>query len=128
MVQRYKFLPEAEEAIRACWCAMALSSEGEYVMHSDYAALLSHAKHLETRLNMATSFCVGLIREREVNIEARGEGKWCVYRGGYVLTRKGKWEYEPLPSSRTQSFYDNTRFTLEEAFERANAVIKEFRK
>jgi len=31
------------------------------------------------------------------------------------LNKKGKWEYEPMPSSRTDNFLKRCRFTLKEA-------------
>lgn len=41
--------------------------------------------------------------------------RWAVYRQGFVLTKGGKWVYEPIPSSRTDAFLKRTRFDLETA-------------
>ena len=41
---------------------------------------------------------------------------WAVAMGGFVWTKKGKWEVEPMPSSRTPAFLKRARFeTLEKA-------------
>ena len=45
--------------------------------------------------------------------------KWAVRRGGSCLSKKGEWVYEPLPSSRTESFYKRCRFDTFEAAESA---------
>lgn len=49
-----------------------------------------------------------------VRIEARdqkdGSRKWVVCQAGEVLNKKGHWEWEPLPSSRTDNFLQRTRF------------------
>lgn len=36
--------------------------------------------------------------------------KWAVKDGSNVLNKSGEWEYEPIPSSRTDTFIDRTRF------------------
>ena len=69
-------------------------------------------------LNMATCFQIS----EDINIEKRGETKWCVkYFGNSVVNRDLNRQYEPMPSSRTEEFIEATRFSLEEAFEIANA-------
>jgi hypothetical protein len=45
-----------------------------------------------------------------------GPDRWAIRRGGNALGRDGEFEYEPLPSSRTEKFYRKYRFaTVEEA-------------
>ena len=45
----------------------------------------------------------------------KGE-RWTVRRQGSVLNKSGRWEFEPLPSSRDDAFYKRCRFnTLEQA-------------
>ena len=42
--------------------------------------------------------------------------RWAVRRLSQCLSREGKWEYEPMPSSRDDAFYARCRFnTLEDA-------------
>jgi hypothetical protein len=51
-----------------------------------------------------------------LTIEKRGPGdSWAVIHHAYCLSRTGKWDYEPLPSSRTPTFLKRHRFTLAEA-------------
>lgn len=39
-----------------------------------------------------------------------GPAKWKVYKEGYCLAKSGDWEYEPMPSSRTDDFIERCRF------------------
>jgi hypothetical protein len=60
-------------------------------------------------------------------VEYRGDGKWAVNDCGFVLSRTGEWEYEPLPSSRTDDFIARCRFdNLEEAFEACRVAAKKW--
>jgi hypothetical protein len=46
----------------------------------------------------------------------RGSVGWSVEKNGSVLNKRGDWEHEPLPSSRTDEFFQATRFSaLDEA-------------
>lgn len=54
-----------------------------------------------------------------MHIEKRGPGAWVISSGATVLNRNNAWEFEPLPSSRTAAFIERTRFSLEEALQRA---------
>lgn len=58
----------------------------------------------------------------QCRVEARGQGWWVVTNGGAVLNKDGQWEYEPLPSSRTDEFLARTRFTLSEAVKEARGI------
>jgi hypothetical protein len=49
----------------------------------------------------------------KVLIEARdgfNGRKWAVTYRDYVLSKRGRWEYEPRPSSRTGAFLKRTRY------------------
>ena len=51
---------------------------------------------------------------------------WAVRRmGGWCLNKKGGWEYEPMPSSRTAAFFKRCRWPTPEAaylvWEKVNA-------
>lgn len=49
---------------------------------------------------------------------------YAIRQAGAVFTRNAKWEFEPIPSSRTDAFIQRARFnTWEEA---ANLIIKHF--
>lgn len=55
-----------------------------------------------------------------LRVEYRGPGDaWAVLHHAFCMSRGGKWDYEPLPSSRTDHFKKMHRFPLEEAIERA---------
>lgn len=58
-----------------------------------------------------------------LSIEFRDKDKWAICDGGLVLANDNEWEYEPLPSSRSDEFKARTRYTLDEAFNRAEAYI-----
>ena len=66
------------------------------------------------------------VREREIiRVVWRGPGdRWAISDGGNVLNRKGRWEYEPLASSRTEAFRRRTRFSRDEAVHRALAFLR----
>lgn len=36
--------------------------------------------------------------------------KWTILQGGACFNKQGKWEYEPMPSSRTDEFIERTRW------------------
>lgn len=68
------------------------------------------------------------IRVDNVFIEQRkqrdGSIKWVVIKGGNVLNRNGYWEYEPMPSSRSDKFISETRYdTVQEAIDYYNNRI-----
>jgi len=52
----------------------------------------------------------------EIRIEERGQmngtTRWAVCRMGYCLNRRGRWDYEMLPSSRTDRWIAGHRFDL----------------
>jgi len=53
-----------------------------------------------------------------------GSALWAVRHGGHVLATDGRWEHEPLPSSRTPAFLARCRFpTLSAAWTAAKAAI-----
>ena len=41
---------------------------------------------------------------------ADGPPRWAIRQKGFCLNKKGKWEYEPLPSSRTEAFFKRCRW------------------
>ena len=73
-------------------------------------------------LSLATQFTLHVPGRGEIIIEKRGENSWAISDRFDVLDRNGNWRYEPLPSSRTEEFIAETRFTLEDAFERALGI------
>jgi hypothetical protein len=51
-------------------------------------------------------------RRHRVFIEKRGVGRWvCTTGTGDALNGYGEFEYEPLPSNRSDEFIHRTRFT-----------------
>jgi len=60
-----------------------------------------------------------------ITVAWRNEGQWAVCWMGDCLNRRGEWEYESIPSSRTKAFFKRCRFSEEEALRRAlDAVDK----
>lgn len=55
-------------------------------------------------------------KQKYIYIESRGKDAWAVCEMGEVLNSSGDFEYESMPSSRTDEFINRTRFkTVEEA-------------
>jgi hypothetical protein len=60
-----------------------------------------------------------------VKAEWRGPGdRWAITRLGYCLSVRGKWDEEPLPSSRTEHFKIRHRFSFQEAMERLAPALE----
>ena len=57
-----------------------------------------------------------------VTVEWRGEGRWAVKWAGRCLSVDGRWDYESIPSERTDEWLATHRFTCDEALERAKQV------
>jgi len=70
---------------------------------------------------------IGYLTVERVNTSKDGKN-WAVRcRGGLCLSKRGKWEYEPMPSSRTGAFKKRCRFdTAREAMTAADKVKKPF--
>lgn len=52
--------------------------------------------------------------------------KWAVRKHGSCLDKNGEWEYEPMPSSRTDEFYARCRFeSLQDAVNAYNKNMSE---
>lgn len=66
-------------------------------------------------------------RPSPVFVEARGSDKWAIIYEGACLNKSGDWVREGLPSSRTPDFLAETRFSLDDALERAQAVYKQLK-
>lgn len=48
---------------------------------------------------------------RHVQVAKRGTDAWAIIGdGGHCLAHDGEWEYEPLPSSRTEEFFERCRW------------------
>lgn len=50
-----------------------------------------------------------------IKVEWRGTGLWAVTNGGACYNTLGEWEVEPMPSSRTEDFFERCRYPLDEA-------------
>ena len=75
------------------------------------------------RLNHVTQFSFGP-RDDQVHIVLVNDDKeqWAIRRNGFVFNRNGKWEYEPMPSARTDEFIERTRFDLESAWKQVEGM------
>lgn len=58
----------------------------------------------------------------EVAVEWRSEDQWAVMWHSRCLSKSGKWDFEPLSSSRTTRWKNNHRFSFEEAMKRAKEI------
>lgn len=60
-------------------------------------------------------------------LQPDGSSRWAIRSGGNVLNRDGEWELEPMPSSRTDDFFDRCRWpSLAEAVAFARQTLAEF--
>ena len=83
-------------------------------------------EEMQARLDCATQFLVGATpKHGRVFVETRGSGAWVVSNGSAVLNSDDEWEWEPMPSGRDADFIARTRLSLEDAFARARAALKE---
>jgi hypothetical protein len=84
---------------------------------SQYEVSLLPPDHLDHHL-----FCVEVHRAPQMS----GVEWWAVRRMGRCLSRRGVWEHEPLPSSRTDAWLKRFRFpNLEEALAAARKALPE---
>jgi len=67
--------------------------------------------------------------DSEVYLESRlqmdGSKKWVIKCQSCVINKDGEMEYEPLPSSRTDEFIENTRFDSKEEVYEAYIKMKD---
>lgn len=62
-----------------------------------------------------------------ITLSYRGNGLWAIKNRVNAYSRDGKWNYEPLPSSRSDEYITKNRFTLEEAYPLAQKLSHEIR-
>jgi hypothetical protein len=77
----------------------------------------------------ATHYTVSLFPDASVNaavwdvtVERRSAGRWAVCNMGRCLNADGKWDREPIPSSRDDEWKEQHRFDLDDALELAKQV------
>lgn len=91
-----------------------------------HEAVAAERAKLEELLSAAVSFSFGKRDVKHgrarVTVEQRGYGKWAVVDGRFVLANDGEWEVEPLPSNRDNAFIARTRYSFDEAVERAKEI------
>lgn len=75
-----------------------------------------------------TEYTVSLLPADDINASSfaitvayRGRGLWAVLRRSFCLGRDGEWDYEMKPSSRTDEWLADHRFTDVEALVLAKA-------
>lgn len=97
------------------------------VMNADEIAQNEYTERrieeLEDLLALATEFRIPGSR---ISVQWRGKQDWCVFEGGTVLNKAGDWEYEPLPSSRSEDFVAHTRFDRDTAIRLAKEKADEY--
>lgn len=72
-----------------------------------------------------TEYTFGPETERDpVRVIYRGADLWAVVRGHQCLSNKGVWDFEPLPSSRTETWLATHRFSKNVALKLAQAEVK----
>lgn len=61
----------------------------------------------------------------QIKVEYRGGGRWAVTRGGQCWNRVNQtFDYESLPSGRTEEFFAECRYaTAEEAIDDAKTIV-----
>jgi len=61
---------------------------------------------------------------RELKVAFRGPNAWAIVCVGAVLNHDGEWEYESMPSSRTEDFFARCRWpTAREAIDFAQQHV-----
>lgn len=95
----------------------------------DVTALLAEVDRLRDRLSHATAFTVSILPSDNINhhlyaikVEYRGRGTWAVSWMGECLGADGEWDYEPIPSERSDEWLAAHRFDLEAALRLAQEV------
>lgn len=85
-------------------------------------AQLERTQESNHALSMAIHHCVneyqldggGVYDTRSITLrrmpQLEGPDKWAVYNRNSVLNKEGYWEYEPLPSNRTDEYLQRCRF------------------
>jgi hypothetical protein len=75
----------------------------------------------------ATNYTVSCVPEGDINrsgftlnVAHRGNDTWAVIDTPYCLSTEGTWEYEHIPSERTDEWIASHRFDLETALRLAN--------
>jgi hypothetical protein len=59
----------------------------------------------------------------ELRRQMDGSEKWAVTSLGNVLNKRGTWEHEPMPSSRSDAFLTRTRFNcIADAYEATKKI------
>lgn len=57
-------------------------------------------------------------------IQPDNSSLWAIRSGGFCLNKQGNWEFEPIPSSRTNKFYKDCRFnSMDEAIKFAQSAL-----
>lgn len=59
-----------------------------------------------------------------IYIEDRGNDTWAITNGSSCLNTDFQWEWESMPSSRTDDFLKRTRYTLKEAKDHLRKAIE----
>lgn len=67
---------------------------------------IPYCLHPSRHLPGSVSYSPVLIESRE-GFKGR---KWAICYQGFIFTKKGKWEWEPIPSSRSDAFLKRARF------------------
>ena len=55
------------------------------------------------------------------------DDKWAIRHWKQRLTKRGDWIYEPMPSSRTEQFKKRTQMDFDEAMEKYQKLISNFK-
>lgn len=58
----------------------------------------------------------------DIYVESRGLNVWVVSNGSSVRNTLGEWEWEPMPSNRSDDFIARTRLPFSDAWELARAL------
>jgi len=69
-------------------------------------------------LAMAASFQIS----EEITVVHRGHDRWAISNRTSVYNTDGEWEYEPMPSSRDDEFFDRCRYSRDEAIKIAQSL------
>lgn len=110
-VAQYVLGPDAAHFSRLDPDSMRSIADAFAAMEAEVEALRAALDHNSAVCSTAEVFRIS----EDVTVESRGLQQWAVVRHRFVLATDGEWEYEPLPSSRSDDFIARTRHSFVDA-------------
>jgi hypothetical protein len=98
--------------------------ETNWKLKNEFAEFRVQYSAMRRLIDKAVIFEIGYDKDGyHVTVEKRSDGRWAVVQLGFVLNDVEEWEYECLPSNRSDEFLERTRYPFDVAMEKAKKVI-----